>query len=58
MLKSALEGIQGLGDKSIERLFKKFKSMEGICSATEEDLASEIGKARARLIRENFAKTE
>ncbi len=58
MLKSALEGIQGLGDKSTERLFKKFKSMEGIRSATEEDLASEIGKARARLIREYFAKTE
>ena len=58
MLKSALEGIQGLGDKSTERLFKKFKSMEGIRLATEEDLASEIGKARARLIREYFAKTE
>ena len=58
MLKSALEGVQGLGDKSIERLFKKFKSMEGIRSASEEDLASEIGKARARLILEYFAKTE
>ena len=58
MLKSSLEGVHGLGDKSVERLFRKFKSMEGIRSASEVDLASEIGKARARLIRDYFTKTE
>ncbi len=32
--------------------------MEGIRNASEEDLASEIGIARARLIREYFRKMD
>ena len=56
MVKSALGDIPGVGLKSIERLYSKFKSLEGIRNASEEDLAGEIGKPRARLIKEYFQK--
>jgi excinuclease ABC subunit C len=56
MLKSAMGEIPGVGLKSIERLYTKFKSREGIENATEEELAKEIGLSRARLIREYFKK--
>ncbi len=54
MVKSAIGEISGIGSKSVERLYSRFKSWEGIASATEEELAVEIGKPRARLIREYF----
>ncbi len=56
MLKSAMLEIPGVGLKSIEKMYSKFKSMEGIGSASEEELAAEIGLARARLIRDYFLK--
>jgi len=56
MLKSAMGEIPGVGLKSIERLYSKFKSQEGIENARDEDLAKEIGLSRARLIRDYFKK--
>jgi excinuclease ABC subunit C len=58
MLKSAMGEIPGVGLKSIERMYTKFKSREGIENAGEEELAKEIGLSRARLIREYFKKKE
>lgn len=56
MIKSAMGEIPGVGLKSVERLYGRFKSMEGIENASEEELIEEIGKSRAALIREYFAK--
>jgi len=50
MTKSSLEEIQGIGKHSIEKLFKRFKSMEGIMSASSEELSKEVGLSRARKI--------
>jgi excinuclease ABC subunit C len=56
MISSSLEGIQGIGNSSIEKLFKRFKSMEGIRNASMEELSGEIGLARAGKIMEYFSK--
>ena len=54
MTSSSLEGIPGIGSSSIEKLFKRFKSMEGIMNASIEDLSAEVGISRARKIEEHF----
>jgi len=54
MTSSSLEGIPGIGNSSIEKLFKRFKSMEGIMNASIEDLSAEVGISRARKIEEHF----
>jgi len=56
MTNSSLEGISGIGSSSIEKLFKRFKSLEGIKSAPLEELSREIGLHRARKIEEFFQK--
>ena len=52
MTSSSLEGVKGIGSQSIEKLFKRFKSMDGIKSASIEELSEEIGLSRARIIKE------
>jgi len=54
MTSSSLEGIPGIGSNSIEKLFKRFKSMEEIMNASIEDLSAEVGHSRARKIEEHF----
>jgi len=54
MTSSSLEEIPGIGSSSIEKLFKRFKSMEGIMKASIEELSAEVGLARARKIEERF----
>ena len=56
MTSSSLEDIPGIGSSSIEKLFKRFKSLEGIRSAPMEELSREIGLHRARKIEEFFQK--
>jgi excinuclease ABC subunit C len=51
---SLLEDIEGIGTKSTEKLFSRFKSLEGIRAASFAELSSEIGRARAEKIREYF----
>lgn len=58
MTQSSMEGIAGIGQSSIEKLFKRFKSLDGIISATTEELTKEVGMARARKIKEHFKKKE
>jgi len=56
MTSSSLEEIQGIGNQSIEKLFKRFKSLEGIRNASLEELSEEIGLSRARKILEHYGK--
>jgi len=56
MTSSSLEGIPGIGSGSIEKLFTRFKSMEGINNASMEELSAEVGPSRASLIKEYFQK--
>lgn len=58
MTSSSLEGITGIGSSSIEKLFKRFKSMEGIMNASMDELSSEVGLSRARKIEEHLKLTD
>jgi excinuclease ABC subunit C len=57
MTSSSLEAIPGIGSNSIEKLFKRFKSMDGIRNASREELSKEVGISRARKIEEYIKKT-
>ena len=54
-LRSELADIKGIGEKTAMRLLKKFKSVQGIKNATLHELASEIGQARAKLLKGYFS---
>ena len=56
MTSSVLEGVEGIGPKSIANLFIKFKSMKGITSATIEEISDEIGAARANRLMDHLNK--
>lgn len=51
---SELEGIPGIGEKSIGELLKKFKSVKRIKSASFEEIEEVIGKSRANKLFEHF----
>jgi len=53
-IQSELNEIPGIGDKTIEQLFKKYKSIKKILQLEEDDLSSEIGQTKARLLRNYF----
>jgi len=57
MTRSSLEEIPGIGNGSIEKLFKHFKSMEGIRTASQEELSALIGLSRADKIEKHLRKT-
>ena len=54
MLRSTLEDIEGVGSKSVESLFKHFKSLTKIKAATVDELAEVVGKVRAEKIYNHF----
>lgn len=54
--KNELEGISGIGEQTIQQLLTTFKSVKRIKEASEEDLAKQIGKTKARILREHFEK--
>jgi excinuclease ABC subunit C len=56
--KSSLESIDGIGPKTIEKLFLKFKSLENISESSLEILANEVGTAKAELILEHLQKNK
>jgi excinuclease ABC subunit C len=47
---SELEGIPGIGEKTIQELLSKFKSVKRIKSANQEELAEIVGNSRAEKI--------
>ncbi len=53
---SQLTNIMGVGVKSVELLFKKFKNIDSIEKATINQLSDIVGLARARLVHEYFNK--
>ena len=54
MIHSRLEEIDGIGSKTIEQLFRHFKTLSKIKSASVEQLAEIVGKARAERIFNHF----
>lgn len=54
-LVSCLDGIKGIGAKSREALLSHFGSVEKIREASSEQLATVVGAARARAIRDFFS---
>ncbi|MEN8201755.1 MAG: excinuclease ABC subunit UvrC [Bacteroidota bacterium] len=58
MTQSQLESVPGIGAKTIERLFNRFKSLDGIKEAGEEELAAEIGFSKTRNLKAFFEKKE
>ncbi len=57
-LKSELSDIKGIGEKTALKLLKKFKSVQGIKSSSLEDLAAEVGMARAKVLKDYFKVAE
>ena len=51
---SALDDINGIGEKTKDTLIKKFKSVKRIKEQTEEELAEVIDKAKAKIIFDNL----
>jgi excinuclease ABC subunit C len=49
-----IEQIPGLGPKTIEHLFRKFKSLKKIKKATFEELKFVVGATKAKIILENY----
>jgi len=49
-VKSELENISGIGEKTITAILKRFKSVENLKKLSYQDVASEIGDSKARLI--------
>jgi excinuclease ABC subunit C len=54
MIGSQLDEIEGFGAKTIQRLYKKFKHIEGMRNAPYEELVAEIGQKRAEQLRSYF----
>lgn len=51
---SELDNIKGIGEKTKTLLLKKFKSVKRLKEATFEEIAKEIGSAKAKIIQENL----
>ncbi|MFY0591467.1 excinuclease ABC subunit UvrC [Roseivirga sp.] len=49
-----LENVKGLGRVTVDKLLKEFRTMSKIEAASEEELISIVGEARARLIQNFF----
>lgn len=54
LVHSSLESIEGIGQKSIELLYRHFKTLSKIKSASLESIAQIVGQSRATKIREYF----
>ncbi|MFL9845234.1 excinuclease ABC subunit UvrC [Flavobacterium rhizosphaerae] len=53
-LKTSIEGIPGIGEKTMVTLLKQFKSVKRLSAAPEEDIAKVVGPAKARKITEFY----
>lgn len=50
MMQSIFAEVPGIGPKTIEKLFARFKSLDGIKDASLDELSQEIGRAKAKAI--------
>lgn len=53
-IKSELENIPGIGSKTIDQLLSKYKTIKNIKNLSLDEISSEIGSARAKLLLEYF----
>jgi len=56
--KNELEGIKGIGKNTADLLLKKFRSVNNVRQASEEDLTAVIGKAKAKIVAAHFHSLE
>jgi excinuclease ABC subunit C len=56
--KSVLESVPGLGVKTIEKLYKQFRTFDSIKNASSDELAAVIGKSRAEILSGYFSESE
>jgi excinuclease ABC subunit C len=52
--KNELEDIKGIGRSTAESLLKRFRSVNNIMNATEEELSNVVGQSKATLIKAYF----
>lgn len=57
-LSSEVLNIDGIGEKTLEKLLRKFKSVKNIKAQPESALAEVIGKAKAKTVYQYFIKNE
>ena len=50
IVKNSLEDIPGIGEKTATQLLQHFKSVTKIKLASEKDIASQIGVAKAKVV--------
>lgn len=55
-IKSELENIPGIGEKTIEQLLTKYKTIKKIRTLSPDELSSEIGSVKSKLMLEYFNK--
>ena len=55
-IKTGLEGIEGVGEKSTTALLRHFRTLTNIRKATFEEIAEIVGKSKAQKVIEHFAK--
>jgi len=53
-IKSELEDIPGIGEKTIEQILTKYKTIKKIRSLSQDELSSEIGRIKSKLLIEYF----
>ena len=53
-LTSELDQIEGVGDRTVQKLLKHFGSSELVRAASEEDLAAVVGRAAARRVKRYY----
>jgi excinuclease ABC subunit C len=51
---SELDSIKGIGEATISKVLQRFKSVKRLREASLEDLASEIGQAKAKVLYEGL----
>lgn len=57
-LHSELESIEGIGEKSISALMKRFRTVKAVKAASLDELAAVVGRAKAAKIVAAFGRTE
>lgn len=55
-LKTEIEGLEGIGEKTATKLLKHFKSLKKIREASFEEIESLVGKAKAEIIKDKKEK--
>ena len=57
-IKTELEDIPGIGEKTIEQILTKYKTIKKIRSLSQDELSSEIGRIKSKLLIEYFNKSK